>query len=121
MHTFKADTTNNRFYMHMEGFYSNEQLEEAMNRAVLEAERLTPGYTVINDITELHISDMEGLKHIKKLMEFANDKGAKKVIRIIKNKLSKIQFDDITANANYDVTEVDSLEAAESYLKEYKL
>ena len=121
MHSFKADVKNNRLYMHMEGFYSNDELQKAVNIAMLESKRLQPGYTVINDITELHISDMEGLQHIKKLMEFASNNGTKKVIRIIKNKLSKMQFEHVTEGANYDIVEVNSLEEAEKYLKEYHL
>lgn len=118
MHKFKSDTIKNRFFMQMSGFYNEEQMRIATNEAILEAKKLKPGFTIINDSADLHIHDMEGVKYLGKMMEFAKSHGAVRVIRLVKEKLSQVQLAEQTKKSQSDieVIEVTSVDEVEQYL-----
>ncbi len=121
MHKFSADKNNNRLYMIMEGLYTIEKMKLAADEAISEANKLSPGYVVINDISKLQVNSDEANDYVKQMMDFANSRDVKKVIRIIGRGDSKKYFNGMSIFANYDVIEVESMLKAEEFLVENNL
>ncbi len=123
MHKFVADTFKNRFFMQMKGYYTAEKMSIAANESILEAKKLKPGYTIINDSADLHIHDRDGVAYLGKMMEFAKTYGAKTVIRLVDDKLSQTQLKDQTkrVNPNLNIVECSSVDEIEEYLKRFNL
>ncbi len=123
MHKFVADTIKNRYFMQMEGFYTEEKMRMAANEAMLEAKKMKPGFTIINDSADLHIHDMEGVKYLGKMMEHAKKQGVKTIIRLVKDKLSQAQLQEQSKKSNIgiEIIEVTSVDEVEEYLNEHDL
>ena len=117
---FNADVEKNRLYMMMEGFYIEEQLHEAYDMVVKEAEKLQDGYTVISDVSRLRVTTDEASVYIEKMRDYAIKRKTKIIIRVVGNKLSKMQLKDLT-DGYLEQIEVSSLEEANDYLDKNNL
>ncbi len=114
---FEADIEKNRLYMKLEGFYTEDKIKEAYDLVLKEAEKLKDGYAVINDMAQLRVTTEGASKYLEKMSEYAKSRDVKVVVRIVGNKLSKMQLDNLTGS-KYWVKEVATLEEAHQYLDE---
>lgn len=119
MHKFITDTAKNRFFMYFKGHYTADAFQFAVDEALEEAKKLKPGYTVINDSSELNIHDIDGVKYLGRMMEFAKKHEAKCIIRLVKNKLPQTQLQDQAKKTDLKVkiVELSSVDEIEQYLE----
>ncbi len=85
-----------------------------VHRIIKAADSLTPGFTIINDISEFCPASNIVVDEIGKAQSYVNKKGVGKTIRIVGNVLSKNQLKNTQqrVGAQYSVIEVESLEEA---------
>ncbi len=118
MHECHIDIENNRFYMKLEGFYTADRLSVVTDEFIAEADKLQDGYAVINDISNLRVTTDEATKQLERMRDYALSRNIKIVIRIVGNKLSKMQLNDIADRKTYKIVEVSTYDDAIAYLNE---
>ncbi len=82
-YTITADKILNRLNMKLSGTFSIEDTLPIINRINAEIVKLQEGFDVINDVRELKFVDTKTAKEIKKGTTILQDKGAKRLIRVI--------------------------------------
>jgi hypothetical protein len=89
-----ANISKNRLYATLAGFLSDDEAKRVADLLVSEGQKLTSGFTVINDITELKPITSVGLEHIKDAQKTLKQLGVKRVMRVVdqKNITTKMQF-----------------------------
>lgn len=114
MHTIKADSSKNLLILKLEGYMNDQEVHEAAEQVVSEAKKLAPGFSVINDISKMKPASQKGVEDITKAQAAVVQLGVSKVIRIVNNPVSKMQFQRTAriANANYQVAEVSNMDEA---------
>ena len=88
---------------------------EAAAKVLSEAEMLTPGFTIINDISDFKPTTASAAEEIKKTQAALFQKDIGKVIRIVgKSVIASMQFSRTQreAEALYEVIEVSSMDEA---------
>ncbi len=78
-----SDNKKNRLYVVLKGAMSDGLAKEMADHTIEEAKKLTPGFTVINDISELEPITEIGAKEIKRAQAFLGYKGVKRIIRVV--------------------------------------
>ena len=115
----EGDVIRNILYLVLKGFMKADEVEEAANRTIFEASRLTTGFCAINDIREFKPTDPASVAHIQRAQAYIFKLGVKRVYRVVgKMVLGKLQFQKAQkdANAEYEVIEVASMEEAERHI-----
>lgn len=82
-YTITADKILNRLNMKLSGTFSIEDTLPIINRINAEIVKLQEGFDIINDVRELKFVDTKTAKEIKKGTTILQDKGAKRLIRVI--------------------------------------
>ncbi len=121
MYIVRADSSTNRLYITLKGFLSESEARDAADAIILETTRLAPGFVVLVDITEFKPEAGSVTVHIKRAQLAAYQAGAKKVIRIVNNVISEMQFRRLQheVGAQYETIEVSSVEEAEQLLAQW--
>ncbi|WP_109829636.1 hypothetical protein [Reichenbachiella versicolor] len=112
MYLIKADEQKNLLVIQLEGFLTNKELTEAAQKAKSEMAKLTQGFTVINDISKMKPASPEGAEEIKAAQAEAFKIGVGKIVRVVENPISKMQFNRLTNSAGYTAVEVKSIQEA---------
>ena len=120
MYEVKIDLKRNRLYMTMKGFFKEEEAKEMADDVIAEVKKLKPGYTIINDISECKPAQQEAFLQLKRSHEFVAEHGAKRIIRVLGNPISAMQFRRAQREAQTDleIVEVTSLQEAEQIINE---
>ena len=111
-----ADPDRNRLYITLAGRLDSTERQGAIKAILTEAGKLTQGFGVVSDISELHASDQEGFKDFLRAKSGLKLKGAGPVVRVVKIPLSRIQVERISIEAGYEAAQVSRLEEADRWL-----
>ncbi|HJW71671.1 MAG TPA: hypothetical protein VJ486_02345 [Geothrix sp.] len=116
MFKITADPERNRLTIILAGHLAEAERREAALAVLAGVAKLQPGFTVINDITGLHATDREGLKELARMQNALKLKGARRMVRVVKIPLSRIQFERTSLDSHTQVETVASLADAERLL-----
>ncbi len=83
MYETKAHADRNYLYILIRGLMYLPEAEEAVAAVIAEGEKLKPGFTIINDISEARPTSPEIAEVIKKAQTALFTMGATRVIRIV--------------------------------------
>src|SRR5215831_15770268 len=90
----RVDLAKNRLYLFLRGFWSEEMAAAVSVKIKQEAKALKPGFSIINDISQLKIGPPEAAAIVKECQEWLGTQGAGRIIRVVgaDNPLAKMQF-----------------------------
>ena len=105
----------------MNGFFSDAEVITAADLTIAEIKKLKPGFTIINDISHFKAATQAGAENIKRAQVFANERGAKRIIRVVgkdaaASAIAAMQFDRTSKQAGYTADIVATVEDAEKLL-----
>ncbi len=110
----KVNNKENYMLIVLEGFLNEDEVKDILGRIIKGIDTLTPGFTMINDISKFVPANSKVLNEIGKVQAYSMKKGVGKTIRVVGNVLGKTQLRRAQENAGvgYEVIEVGSLEEA---------
>lgn len=91
-YTIEADTSLNRLNMRLSGSFSEEETIPIINRINAEVSKLKPGFDIINDIRDLKKVNIKAALRIKKGTKILEEKGGKRLIRVVGSSKLAIQI-----------------------------
>jgi len=99
----RADTTKNRLYIRISGYFTDEEAESAANKAIAEITKLKSGFTVISDYRGLKPTTPKGTEQLFRAMEFMNKHGQRRGIQVVSEEeaVAKMQLDRMNAKAGF--------------------
>lgn len=115
MYEVTVNTDKNYMLLILKGYMKDEEIKAAAAKVLSEADKLIPGFTIINDISEFKPTMPSGAEEIRKTQAAVFQKGIGKVIRIMgKSVIAGMQFSRMQkeAEALYEVIEVPSMDEA---------
>ena len=114
MEKAKADINNNVLYIKFAGFISGETMSKIDKEIFAEAEKLTPGFHVITDMTQFKIGNSDALSIAQKTIVKLAKMKVGKIIRVIgSSQNAVVQSAAITQGVDgYEVEYVPTLEEA---------
>lgn len=116
----RADRDQNCLYVTVEGFFDVDAAKTAADDVTREVAKLTRGFSVINDISQLKAASEEVAEEIERLLRVIDKAGAAKVFRVITQEatIAKLQHARLQrkTGVSYTVVEVGSVEEAEQQL-----
>jgi hypothetical protein len=114
-----ADTEKNRLLITMTGCMSDEELKDAADAVIREAEKLRPGFSTINDIRAFKPATEDGAAEIVRAQKFLSDHGVGHVVRVIgERSLASLQLKRTQTGAGYIADHVATMEEAFRILDE---
>jgi len=120
MFKIKANSSKNYLYIFLEGFLNDDEILQATDTARSEARKLSPGFTIINNIGNYKPATQKAADMIAKTQRYLSDIGAVRVIRIVgENVLGKYQWRRLQrqGGAAFEVIEVESLADAKKIIE----
>ncbi|MEP2026712.1 MAG: hypothetical protein ABJH98_03250 [Reichenbachiella sp.] len=108
----KADTDQNILILHLEGFLTDDQLKTGVDLCISESNKLTKGYSIINDISKMKPASPAGAAEIKRAQAHVLNNGVSLVIRVTHNPITKIQLNRTSGEVGYQAYEVSTMEEA---------
>jgi len=117
-----ADTNKNRVYVRIEGSLNIEEAEQLKEAYADAVDKCSPGFTVLNDVSELHPCIPEVQEILQKITEIASRSGVGRVARVVgKTPLAGLQIDRISkSKSHYHGESFKNIDDAEAYLDEQK-
>jgi len=116
MFEVSVDIEKNRLYVTLSGHVEATERAEVVNAFIGAVRKLQPGFDIINDMSALHPTESDGLKDLARVQATAKLRGVRKVIRIVKIPLSRIQLDRLAQETGWEYEIASSLEEAEAML-----
>ncbi len=114
----RADIVKNRLYIKLDGFFSDEELKEGVDKIIVEAKKLTKGFDVINDISSFKPASQTALSEMKRAQLYVKENGARRVIRVMDQaSISSMQLARTSKEAGYDADVAATLAEAEKLLE----
>lgn len=120
MYTVTSNPERNRLYITLAGHMEGLERQEASKALTAEAAKLSPGFDVVTDISNLHATNEEGFKDLLRAKAALKLKGVGHIVRVVKIPLSRLQFERITRQAGYESECVNSVEEADRRLDELR-
>lgn len=120
MFKIKANPSKNFLYIFLDGFLNDDEILQATELARKEAQKLSPGFTIINNIADYKPATQKAADTISKTQRYLSDAGAVRVIRIVgENVLGKHQWRRLQrqGGAAFEVIEVETLEQAKKIIE----
>lgn len=120
MFKIKANPSKNYLYMFLDGFLNDDEILQAADTARAEARKLSPGFTIINNIGSYKPATQKAFDIIAQTQRYLWDIGAVRVIRIVgQNILGKYQWrrTQSQSQAAFEVIEVESLTDAQKIVE----
>jgi flavin-binding protein dodecin len=121
MYEVNADTSQNRLYLDLEGSFDADTLDEAADDTIAEAQKLTVGFDIINDLTGFRPVSPEAAQAIQRAQEEMKQMGLDRVIRVVDEDTSQVvinAFERRSQKAGYSGETADRVEEAEQLLLE---
>ncbi len=115
MYEITIDTTKNFMILTLKGFMQEEEIQEVATQVISGLDKLTPGFTVINDISEFKPATASASEIIKGAQLAVFKKGVGKVIRVEGDAaLARLQFTRTQkeARATYEVIHTETMSEA---------
>ncbi|MEW6516702.1 MAG: hypothetical protein AB1439_07365 [candidate division FCPU426 bacterium] len=106
-YSVKVDQAKNRLYLILEGFFSEAEAKSAADEVIVQARKMKPGFSVVNDISKAQPFSEEGTAHIQRAQSFLQQQGVGRVIRVVeaRNILSRMQFERKGKEAGYTASQ----------------
>jgi len=111
-----ADTDKNRLYVTLQGHLEANERAEVVNAFIGAIRKLQPGFDIINDMSALAPTEADGLKDLARVQATAMLRGVRKVIRVVRIPLSRIQLDRLAKETGWAYEVADSVAEAEAIL-----
>ena len=112
-----ADTTRNRLYITLNGFFSIEESRACGDEIVANIRKLKTGYDCITDITGFKPGTQEVAKDIERVQAHFKSTGARRGVRVVGgNASSSMQFARLAKQAGFESCNVATLAEAEKLL-----
>ena len=113
----KSDILRNRLYVKLDGYFTDDETREAVDKVIMEVNKLSPGFAIINDISKFKPASPKGVDDIRRAVKYVADNGMRMAIRIAPSSyFAGSQFSRISRDIGYTVETVASLEEAEEIL-----
>ena len=112
----RADTSKNRLYVVLDGYFSDEKVKEACSKVLREVRKLKPGFTAINDISGFRPASPQGAAEMQRAQGVIMEAGLTRVVRIVGSALGEMQFRRTSRNAGYGASTAASIQEAERML-----
>jgi len=119
MHEVRCDIIKNRLYIKIAGYISEQELKETADKTIENVKKLRPGFSTINDISEVKAGDMpQNTADLVRAQNFIHVSGGGRVIRIVSSVITKNQFSKSgqKAGSEKDADIAASVEEAERML-----
>lgn len=118
MFEVKADAAKNRLYIVLKGFMHDEEAKVAADDVINNVNKLRTGFDVINDISEMKVASQNGVKEITRAQQYIAQKGVRRVVRVVNNSITQIQFNRTGKAAGYqaEANTAATVEEAETML-----
>ena len=121
MFEIAADRATNRLYIDITGNVDREEMEEAADKTLSEAEKLRDGFDIVNDLSGFRPPSPEAAKPIKVAQGELQEMGLSRAVRVIDDDTSPVvvnAFERRSQDVGYSGEQADSVEAAEALLEE---
>jgi hypothetical protein len=114
----ETDDTRNRIYLTLEGHLDVTETAAAADAVTGAAERLDPGFDIINDMSTFVPTSEEAMDHIERGKRALAENGQAAAVRVVSESTTgQMQFDRVGDGAeSYQVAKAESMEDAETLL-----
>lgn len=79
----RADPAKNRLYIVLKGSIPDEMAKAAAEEVMAETKKLSAGFCVVNDISEMQPASPRGAAEIKRAQAFLGYMGVRRIIRVV--------------------------------------
>ncbi len=120
MYKVKAEVEKNRLIITLSGFISADEAAIVKEAIISETAKLTPGFDVINDISNFRLGQDQAGAVLKEIIKYLISKKVNKVVRVVgASQTGLIQFANHTGEVGaYNVKYVPTTKDAENFLDE---
>ena len=115
-----SDTQNNILYLELDGYFTEEETQEALNKFMQGIDELKPGLAIIDDIRNFKPVKQESSSNISKAHKYALEKGLKTIVRVVGQEslhVGEMQMERLARQAGIKALRATSVEEAEKLLK----
>jgi hypothetical protein len=119
MYEITADRSDNRLHIDLSGRMSAEEISEAADATIDEAETLREGFDIITDLAGFKPPSPEAAKPIKEAQAQLKELGVDRVVRVTDEETSRVvvtAFERRSNDVGYSGEEADSVTEAERML-----
>ena len=121
MYDISTDRGTNRLYLDLTGRMEAEEIEEAAEETITQAEQLDTGFDIVNDLRGFRPPTPEAAKSIKRAQKELVELGVDRVLRVVDDETSDVvvnAFERRSRDAGYSGETVNTMEEAERLLDE---
>ncbi|MFW5978409.1 MAG: hypothetical protein ACOCP2_04155 [Halohasta sp.] len=121
MYDIWADRSANRLYLDITGRVDAEEMAEAADKALSEAEKLRSGFDIVNDLSGFRPPSPEAAKPIKVAQGELVEMGLNRTVRVVDDDTSQVivnAFERRSRDVGYSGEKAPSVEEAERMLDE---
>jgi hypothetical protein len=121
MYDIRADTSQNRLYLDITGRVDAEEMQEAADKTISEAEKLNSGFDIINDLSGFRPPSPEAAKPIKVAQGKLKEMGMSRTVRVVDDDTSQVvvnAFERRSKDVGYSGEQAESVDEAERMLDE---
>ncbi len=87
-----ADDSRNLLHMIYVGTLDKATAQKTLDAVKTACARLRPGFAILADLRDMKAMDKNAVKIIDEMMEFLNERGAGKVVRVLPDKMENFGF-----------------------------
>jgi len=120
MFKIRADAGKNRLYITLGGHLSEEERGEIIQAIAQEVAQLSPGFDLINDVSEAYPTDAHGLEQLMQVQKFLMAAGLKRVVRVTRMLITELQLERVSKASGFQSVTLPSLEKAEQLLASFQ-
>jgi hypothetical protein len=119
MYKVKTDSEKNRLTVTLSGFISADEANTLKETIIKEASKLTPGFDVINDISNFRLGQDQAGLVLQAIIKYLVSINVNRVVRVVgSSQTGLIQFANYTGNVSaYAVKYVPTMKDAEVFLE----
>ncbi|MFD1642818.1 hypothetical protein [Halohasta litorea] len=121
MFDIRADTSHNRLYLDITGRVDADEMQDAADKTLSEAEKLQSGFDIINDLSGFRPPSPEAAKPIKVAQGELKEMGLNRAIRVIDGDTNQVvvnAFERRSRDVGYNGEQAESVDEAERMLEE---
>ena len=121
MYEIDADVAANRLYIDLNGRMETDEIADAADASVAEAESLRDGFDIINDLSGFKPPSPEAAEPIKRAQGELKEMGVDRVIRVTDEETNDVvvhAFERRSRDVGYSGESASSVEEAERLLEE---
>ena len=119
MYDITADRSSNRLYLNLSGRMEREDIEEAADATIAEAEKLRDGFDIVNDLAGFKPPSPEAAKPIKRAQGQLKEMGVDRVVRVVDEDTSQVvvrAFERRSKDVGYSGETADTVAEADRQL-----